>query len=653
MSVFALCRNTLLLLSTSALLAGYALADARQRTLYLEAKEAFAKHDQTRADQLLRELAGYPLLPYLQLRQLKRDIDRLPDQKLADFIHTYHQAPFADNVQRFRLDHLFAQQDWVGYQHAYQQLPLSAQFYQCQRARVTLAQGQHTQAWQQASELWLSGNSVDAACDPLFAEWFKAGYPSAKQARQRLWLAVSEGNFSLARYLQRFLGKQGQQDAQLIEKIYQSPEQILDDLRIRHDLAEHAMLAEYAIRQLARKDIDQGAHAWLKLRQQLAFNQAQQDQLNRYFGLRYAKGYRTNAQTMLAAIDPDFNYPLLTEWRIRLALSQQNWEQVQNLIKRLPAEHQQDERWRYWQASAQRHLGQKDIRPTLQQLSQERSFYGFLSAQALAARYQLNAQPVAFASQQKADLTTLPAVQRIRELLALGYDSAARSEWNYLSRQLNNDEKHALAHLAHDWQWHDQAIWGASRVQAWDDLLIRFPNPHQQLFTELAKERGIYRTWAIAIARQESAFRSNARSRAGARGLMQLMPATAKATADKFAVLYSHPDQLYTVDTNIALGTAYLAQMLERFDGNRVYATAAYNAGPSRVNQWRQARGELPLDIWIETIPFDETRRYVQNVLTYSVIYDLLNGQPTALLSNQADTTLASAQQRPPDAQQL
>jgi soluble lytic murein transglycosylase len=229
----------------------------------------------------------------------------------------------------------------------------------------------------------------------------------------------------------------------------------------------------------------------------------------------------------------------------------------------------------------------------------------------------------------------------MRELLYLDETYQARSEWNHAQSRPSDADRHAAAHVASRWGWHDQSIRGAISSNRWNDLSIRFPHPYKALFKQYAAERGINRTWALSIARQESAFQASVQSGAGARGLMQLMPQTAAQVAKRYTVPYRSSNDLNSPETNISLGTAYLSQMLERFNGNRVFATAAYNAGPHRVSRWLEERGNLPLDIWIETIPFDETRNYVQNVLAFGVIYDVRDQQPTRMLSPAESALLA------------
>jgi len=204
---------------------------------------------------------------------------------------------------------------------------------------------------------------------------------------------------------------------------------------------------------------------------------------------------------------------------------------------------------------------------------------------------------------------------------------------------------HHAAHLVSRWGWHHQGIRGAISSRQWDDMQLRFPNPYPDLYSRHAGSRNIDPAWAVAVTRQESAFWMGATSRVGARGLMQLMPATARETARRHGISLSNLSALNDPDTNIQLGTAYLSEVAERFNGNQAHATAAYNAGPGRVNSWLKARGDLPLDIWIETIPFDETRNYVQNVLSFRVIYQRLDNHPVALFSDQEFATLALNQQ--------
>jgi len=171
------------------------------------------------------------------------------------------------------------------------------------------------------------------------------------------------------------------------------------------------------------------------------------------------------------------------------------------------------------------------------------------------------------------------------------------------------------------------------QAKYWDDVEIRFPIKHLKTIEKNAKKRDLTAPLVLALVRQESAFNTTATSPAGAMGLMQLMPATAKQAARHHNIAYRERSQLYQPKTNIAIASAYYSDLLKRFKGNRILASAAYNAGPHRVDQWlKRSAGQLPFDVWMEIIPYNETRAYVRNILMYSVIYSRKMGTTPPML---------------------
>src|SRR5690606_14542594 len=177
-------------------------------------------------------------------------------------------------------------------------------------------------------------------------------------------------------------------------------------------------------------------------------------------------------------------------------------------------------------------------------------------------------------------------IRRALELYQRGQIVDARREWYHVSRLFSRDELIAQAKLAHDMDWHFPAIRTISLAQHWDDLDIRFPMAHRNTLVRTAQQRGLESSWVYAITRQESGFMDDARSHAGATGLMQVMPTTARETARRFGIALKSNRQILDPDLNIQLGTAYLSQVHRQFGHNRILATAAYNAGPQRVRQW-------------------------------------------------------------------
>jgi len=319
---------------------------------------------------------------------------------------------------------------------------------------------------------------------------------------------------------------------------------------------------------------------------------------------------------------------------MRLLLRLARWDDAYQLTRRLPQDLATTNRWRYWQArSLELAQPQNPEAQTLYKgLARERDFYGFLAADRSQSSYSLNNKPLVLSQALINKVRNTPGVRRALEFHARGQIVDGRREWYHVSRHFNRDEMVAQAKLAYDLKWYFPAIRTISQAQYWDDLDIRFPMAHRETLVREAKVRGLHSSWVFAITRQESAFMDDARSGVGASGLMQLMPGTAKETARKFSIPLASPQQVLDPDKNIQLGAAYLSQVHSQFNGNRVLASAAYNAGPGRVRQWLRGADHLSFDVWVESIPFDETRQYVQNVLSYSVIYGQKLNSPQPLV---------------------
>ena len=280
------------------------------------------------------------------------------------------------------------------------------------------------------------------------------------------------------------------------------------------------------------------------------------------------------------------------------------------------------EEWRYWEAIALLRSGKLfEGRGALEELSEERSYYGFLAADELGADYALDTMALAASDVALAEIASNPGIIRARELFLVGLDGSGRSEWQATIRYLDADEKLQAAILADRWGWHSRAISTLASIGEYDDLTIRYPLPWQEQFETYSSAASIDTTWAYGVARSESLFMRDARSSAGAIGLMQLMPRTGRMVARQINLHYTGLYTLTNPESNIRLGTSYLGQMAERFGGHRVLATAAYNAGPHRVEAWLPEKGAEDARAWIENIPFNETRKYVKRVLSAQAIF--------------------------------
>ena len=225
---------------------------------------------------------------------------------------------------------------------------------------------------------------------------------------------------------------------------------------------------------------------------------------------------------------------------------------------------------------------------------------------------------------------------RVRELMYWNMDNTARSEWANLVTSKTKDQQAQLARYAFNQHWWDLSVQATIAGKLWDQLEERFPLAYNDLFTRYISGKDIPQSYAMAIARQESAWNPKAGSPVGARGLMQIMPGTATHTVSMFSIPgYSGPSQLLDPEMNINIGTSYLQYVYQQFGNNRIFASAAYNAGPGRVRTWRgNSGGRIDAVAFIESIPFSETRGYVKNVLSYDAYYRYFMGQKDTLLSD-------------------
>lgn len=614
-----------------------------QRTLYLSTLNALETGNQNDYINGLKQLQNYPLLPYLTFSEQSKLLPRLNAGEVEELLDQYQGTPLYNRLLLSWTSQLGQQQRWNSFLEFYPRVKHPNARLNCFAARAALAQGDRASAFRQAEQLWNIGQSQNNACDPLFDTWVNEQGISRELAFDRFMKALEADNIGIARYAERFITReQDKAHVSLIWSIYNSPETLqAQPSQLTRNTPHHRRLAMLAVNKLAPNDLEGSLRLWLSLTRSLSIPTEEQEAITVRHGVRYAKGFHANAPALLAQLDPNFNFPELTEWRIRLALTEQNWTTVSQLIQRLPEHLKDTPRWQYWQMVSQVRLNQRPTPDLIQTLVADRSFYGFIAAEMQGKPFSINHQPKQASAAEIERIRNLPAMQRIHELYQLGFEDLARSEWNHVTAHLSDHELHIAAHLFKSWGWYFQGIRGAIASDRWDDLELRFPAPHARLFADATREFNIHPAWALAVTRQESAFQNVARSGAGARGLMQLMPATARETARRFEIPLDDLERLNEPDTNIRLGSAYLSQMLGFFNGNRVHATAAYNAGPGRVRQWLSARGHLPLDIWVETIPFDETRQYVQNVLTFGVIYAEMHNYTASVLSQEEQRQLA------------
>ncbi|MBC8650996.1 transglycosylase SLT domain-containing protein [Pseudomonas sp. MTM4] len=604
----------------------------QQRQYYDEAKRALAKGDSGPYRRHASALRDYPLEPYLAYDELTARLKTASNDEVEKFLAEHGDLPQASWMKLRWLRLLAARGDWRPFVAHYDPAMNFAEL-DCLFGQYQLSSGQTKQGYETAERLWLVGKSQHNACDALFDRWRDAGQLSEDLVWQRTKLAVESGNYGLANFLVKSLPTMKSQGELLVE-VAQKPQMLGQTDRFMSPTPAMGDIVSIGLRRLARKDPEKALGLLDSYARRLSFSTDEKVAIARQIGLTLAKRFDARALTVMAEYDPELRDDTVSEWRARLLLRLGRWDDAHALIQRFTGELASSNRWRYWNARSLE-LAQpndKQAIPLYQPVASERDFYGFLSADRIQAPYKLNHQPLALDPKLMQKVRNTAGIRRAMEFHARGEIVNGRREWYHVSRLFSRDELVAQARLAYDMEWYFPAIRTISQAKYWDDLDIRFPMAYRSSLVNAAKAREIHPSWVFAITRQESAFMADARSHVGATGLMQLMPATAKETARRFDIPLSSHQQVLNPNTNIQLGAAYLSQIYGQFKGNRVLASAAYNAGPGRVRQWLRDAEHLPFDVWVENIPFDETRQYVQNVLTYSVIYGQKLNAPQPLV---------------------
>ncbi len=630
-----------LLLALTAQTAG-ATSRTTERILFQAAEQALKKNQIKRFESLKAKLSDYPLLPYLEYEALRQKLDHASPEKVERFLEKWKETPLAQMLRRRWLNLLAKRKDWDNYRRFYQKDYSVTR--QCHYLNALIHTGDREKAFELAPELWLYGRSRPKACDPVFIAWRKSGKLTTTLVWQRIELAMYRGRIKLVRYLQRLLPQKDRPWADLWISLRRKPELALKEKRLRQPHPMRDAMLTYAVKRRSYFDPYAG---WKMLRTI--------EKLHPLPESLHLRALQTLARAFLRVETPTawhFFRSLkeaekntrLAETRVLAALVRGQWETALKWIDSLPDE----PRWRYWKARSLEQIGQrKKADPIYRELAKERSYYGFLAADRVGLPYNLKHKPVPVDKETLAEVKKLPGIQRARELLTLGRQADARREWRMVTRSLPPQQAMAAAKLAQRWNWHDQAIFTLARTGYWDDLALRFPLEHKNEVEKRADERNLDPSWVFGLIRQESAFNPSVRSRVGALGLMQLMPATARYVARKLLKQPRPPKRhdLTTPDVNIHLGTTYLSDVMARMEQNPVLATAAYNAGPYRVTRWLP-KHQLPADLWIELIPFKETRQYVKRVFTYAAIYDHRRGKEVQRLSQRLMPIAGDSPQR-------
>ncbi len=582
---------------------------------------ALTKGKVTRAKELIQGLENYPLYVYFRYYRLSRRLYKASKQEVRDFLSAYDESLLADRLRTDWLSFLGRTKQWTDYLHDYR--PQSRTKLKCVQLRARIETGALEGVLGDTRALWLVGKSQPDECDPAF-EYLKASKMMDDQlVWQRIRLALNNNKRGLARYLSRML-----QNSDLREAadhrlaVHADPFSGLkkpffsqDDLLVREIVA-------HAIARIARRNVDRAVAAWKKYALRYQFDAHERGRVRRSLGVAAASRNHDERIALLDQIPAASVDDIVEKYRIRAAIKENAWEELVRWTDNAPVGETDSLRWRYWRARALENLNRREQAESIfRELAKHRDYYGFLSADRVNLDYQMNHHPIVADEVEIAEMMGRPGILRARELFRLKMYFKARGEWQHEVGQLSARQLEVAAYIVNTWGWYDRAILALGKARSYDDLEIRFPVRYEQLVRRYAAKRGLDASVLYSIIRTESAFMEDARSPAGALGLMQIMPATGRETARRIGAKLASARDLLDPGKNVTIGSAYLKEMLGRFGDSFSMAAAAYNAGPHRVRSWRPKSGCVPADIWIDTIPFTETRRYVRRASFYATVY--------------------------------
>lgn len=606
-------------------------------------------------DQLSRTHPNTPLLPYLMFEALRQRVDQTDEVTMTEFLAKYRNWSFTDQLERNWLRALGTSGQYDVLMRYLQHTGHVAtdDEVRCHvadanvRAKPAADGPGHRALMKEIETLWRVGKSQHKACNRPFAWWLGQDGLSQTVAWSRFLLAIKQNERSLAGYLQRYLSPEQRIWSARWLDMARYPNRTLTQARRWPDTTDAHELIRWGLVKMARSDWAQASGHWAILETRVSFDEADRSAIGREIALFHAVALDVGAIERIDQLPNSARDEQLLAWRARVAMAHGQWAHVLLSIGQMPLSEQLSARWRYWRGRALAELGQPDAVLAYASVSGEANYYGFLSAKKLGQPLSLCPETLAVDLDIRHSLLADPQLVRAMALYQAGLLGHARATWFRWLVALPDAHQHQAALLASEMGWHDRTVATLASSGMMRAYSLRFPLDHVDEVAQAADQHVVDRALIYGLMRAESALQSDARSPVGAMGLLQLMPSTARAVAKRQGRVLGDINELYDPRTNVALGVAHLAELEERFDGDWRLVAAAYNAGANAVERWLNrdhVPADLARDVWVETLPFHETRDYVPRVLAFATIYEWqMDRAPTVLREHIASNSPAPA----------
>lgn len=574
---------------------------------------------------------SHSLRGWAEYAALIRDLDTLPAARAQAFLQRYREQPVAGVFRAAWLAALAKDEDWPTFRSAWSP-DITSTALRCHDLQARQATGAADAQWtRDAQALWRSSDrSLPDACDAPFAALAARGGLTPELRWERLEKAAEAWQPGVMRAAVRDLPAPELALANDYAAFMDSPHPRALDWP---NTARSRLVASQGLAKLAKADPDAAEAQLPRFASALGFTEADRGRVLYQAALWTVASYLSGSARRLDAVPASAYDDRLHEWRVRDALARSDWPAARVAIAKMGVGQRSDSRWTYFGARVAELTGDKTGAQALyRDAAKSPDFHGFLAADRIGQPYALCPWEPNESASAKATVARDPGMVRAMMLYRIERASWAQREWAAALDRFDDAQRRLAVEIAQDNGWFDRGVFGLVNVNGKrhpEELRLyklRFPLHHDALIRREAAKHGMDPAWIAAEIRAESVFNPKARSPANARGLMQVLPETGAAVARRNGLPWAGESSLYQPDTNIALGTAYLREMKEKY-GRPYVAIAAYNAGPTPTARWQSQRPAMDPDFWIETVSYKETREYIARVLAFSVIYDWrLNG---------------------------
>jgi len=647
--IFKLFRN---LLPALLCVAAQGVAGAKDTAddALLGAYDAYRAGDPIKFQRHARNLDSHVLTPWIDYWRLSMRLEDAPNKEVREFFATYPSLYVTERLRADWLRVLGKRSEWPEFDKQAALYDRDDLEVSCYRWLSRLERGDES-ALADAMTMWLEPAELPDGCQRVAVALSARGHLSVGDIWRRVRVLFEQGQITAAKTTLGLLPKTEAPDERMLAEAARQPKRLLERLPKAIESRPAREVAVLAAVRFARND---AVAASVMLEGPLAkrLSDAELQYLWGLVGYEAAREHNERALEWFARAGDEPLDDRRLAWKTRAALRAGQWEVVRDSIDRMSSANAHHPAWIYWYGRALAALGDEmGSRAHYLRIAGQSDFYGLLSGEELGYPVTLPQDTYVPSEEEVAAAAKEPGLARALELIRLGIRTEGVREWLFAIRAFDDKQLLAAAELARSAAVYDRAIHTADRTSRVHNYALRYPVPYHDVFREYAAAHGVDEAWVLGLVRQESRFNTDARSSAGAAGLMQVMPGTARYVASRLGLRNYRPKNVTEVETNVTLGTGYMKMVMEQL-GHPVLASAAYNAGPSRARRWRDARA-LEGAVYVESIPFPETRDYVRKVMANSVFYAALLGQSPVSLKARLGAILPPGAVEPPVEEEL